>query len=401
MGERPPTRVRVTRAATVPDPVRLARYRHAPEIGTGILFFGGGSGLRGVSRTLIQYTHQSRHIITPFDSGGSSAKLRRAFRMPAVGDLRNRLLALADTSVLGNAEIYRLFAYRFPDEAEDDELRGGLDAIVRGTDARVRQIPEPLRSIVRRHVGFFRDAMPPSFDLRGANIGNLVLAGGYLNQGRKLAPVLYLFSRLVEVRGVVRPVVDRNLHLVAELANGRTVIGQHEMTGTERSPLESPVRRLYLSRSRTRAREYRPKIGEAVDELIRSADLICYPVGSFYTSLIATLLPLGVSDAIASTDVPKVYVPNPSHDPEEIELGLADKVATLQRYLKDGSTRRVDSDQLLQLVLLDSRGAAVPKTTIRSIERLGLQVVDVPLVTAESRPYLDDRLLAEALLSLA
>jgi hypothetical protein len=43
----------------------------------------------------------------------------------------------------------------------------------------------------------------------------------------------------------------------------------------------------------------------------------------------------------------------------------------------------------------------VPKTTIRSIERLGLQVVDVPLVTAESRPYLDDRLLAEALLSLA
>jgi CofD-related protein of GAK system len=254
---------------------------------------------------------------------------------------------------------------------------------------------------VRRHVGFFQDAMPPSFDLRGANIGNLVLAGGYLNQGRKLAPVLYLFSRLVEVRGVVRPVVDRNLHLVAELANGRTVIGQHEMTGTERSPLESPVRRLYLSRSRTRVTEYRPKIGGAVAELIRSADLICYPVGSFYTSLIATLLPLGVSDAIASTDVPKVYVPNPSHDPEEIELGLADKVATLQRYLKDGTTRRVESDQLLQLVLLDSRGAAVPKTTIRSIERLGLQVVDVPLVTAESRPYLDDRLLAEALLSLA
>jgi CofD-related protein of GAK system len=321
--------------------------------------------------------------------------------MPAVGDLRNRLMALADTSVLGNPEIYRLFAYRFPEEADDADLRRGLDGIVRGSDPRVKQIPEPLRSIVRRHVGFFQDAMPESFDLRGANIGNLVLAGGYLNQGRKLASVLYLFSQLVEVRGVVRPVVDRDLHLVADLANGRTVIGQHEMTGKERSPLDSPIQRLYLSRSRTRVSEYRPAIGEAVDGLIRSADLICYPVGSFYTSVIATLLPLGVSDAIASTDVPKVYVPNPSHDPEEIGMGLVNKVATLQRYLKEGATRRVTSDQLLQFVLLDSRGAGVKKKTIRSVERLGVRVVDVPLVTSESRPYLDDRHLAQALLSLA
>lgn len=393
-------RARVTRAARIPDPVRLARYRHAPELGAAILFFSGGSGLRGLSRTLVRYTHHSCHIITPFDSGGSSAKLRRSFRMPAVGDLRNRLMALADTSVLGNPEIYRLFAFRFPEEAEADELRRALDRMVRGIDPQVRAVPEPLRSIVRRHIGFFRDAMPESFDLRGANIGNLVLTGGYLNQGRKLDSVLYLFSQLVEVRGVVRPVVDQDLHLVAELANGRQVVGQHNLTGKERTSLESPIRQISLSRSRTKVRPYRPRIPEAVDELIRSAELICYPVGSFYTSVIATLLPEGVSDAVAETDVPKVYVPNPSHDPEEIGMDLVDKVRTLLTHLRRGATRRTSGDRLLHFVLLDGQGAGIRKKTMRAVEKLGVQVIDVPLMTDRSRPYLDDELLAEALLSL-
>jgi CofD-related protein of GAK system len=401
LADPPLVSVRVTRAASLPDRVRLARYRHAPELGTRILFFSGGTGLRGLSQKLVAYTHHSRHIITPFDSGGSSAKLRRSFRMPAVGDLRNRLMALADTSVLGNPEIYRLFAYRFPEEGDQTELRRDLDRIARGRDERVTAIPDPLRSIVRRHVGFFRDAMPASFDLRGANVGNLVLAGGYLNQGRKLESVLYLFSRLVEVRGVVRPVVERDLHLVAQLADGRTVVGQHQLTGKNCTALDSPIERLYLSRSRTRIEEYRPEIGETVDGLIRSADLICYPVGSFYTSLIATLLPAGVADAVAAADVPKVYVPNPSDDPEEIGMGLVEKVATLQRYLREGVSKRTPADRLLQFVLVDGKKAGVKKKTMRAVERLGVRVIDVPLMSPTSGAYLDDERLAQALLSLA
>jgi len=392
--------VRITRAARIPDPVRLARHRHAPELGSRILFFSGGTGLRGLSTKLVAYTHNSRHLITPFDSGGSSAKLRRTFRMPAVGDLRNRLMALADRSILGNHEIYDLFAFRFPEEAAPDELRKWLDRMVRGTDPQVAAIPEPMRSIIRNHIGFFRDAMPKSFDLAGAAIGNLVLAGGYLNQGRELDPVLYLFSQLVEVRGIVRPVVDRDLHLVARLANGRKIVGQHELTGKEGAALPSPLERLWLTRSRRTGTEYRPRVSESADRLIRSSDLICYPVGSFFTSLIATLLPEGVADAIAATDVPKVYVPNPSHDPEEIGLDLVGKVSALRRYLKDGTSKRTPTDRLLQFVLLDSTGAGLKKAMLRDVEKSGIGVIDVPLISEASTPYLDDQLLAEALLSL-
>jgi len=393
--------VRVTRAVRIPDRVRLTRFRHAPELGVRPLFFSGGTALRSLSQHLVEYTHNSIHLITPFDSGGSSAKLRESFRMPAVGDLRNRLMALADRSVLGHPEIYSLFAFRFPQDGRPQALRAWLRRMVKGEDEQVLQVPEPLRSLVRNHLGFFQSAMPEDFDLRGANIGNLVLAGGYLNQGRQMDSVLFLFSQLVEVRGVVRPVVDEDLHLVARLASGRTVAGQHRLTGREFPPLDSPVASFFLTRTLKSARPVRPRIPEAVRELIRSADLVCYPMGSFYTSVLATLLPEGVAETVASVDVPKVYVPNPSHDPEEIGLGLADKVRVLIRHLKDGCPPRTPVGALLQFVLVDAVGSGLRAAQIRDVEKLGVEVVDTPLISETSAPYLDDALLTEALLSMA
>ena len=61
-----------------------------------IVFFSGGTALREVASCLTQYTKNATYLITPFDSGGSSAVLRQAFSMPAVGDLRSRLISLAD-----------------------------------------------------------------------------------------------------------------------------------------------------------------------------------------------------------------------------------------------------------------------------------------------------------------
>lgn len=391
-------RVRVTRAATIPDRVRLARCRHAPELGPRVLFFSGGTGLRGVSRRIIEYTHHSSHIITPFDSGGSSAKLRKAFRMPAVGDLRNRLMALADQTVLGNPEIYQLFKFRFPEESDQESLVQWLERMVRGRDPLVQAVPEPMRTLVRNHIGFFQDAMPERFDLRGAAIGNLVLAGGYLNQGRTLEPVLYLFSQLVEVRGTVRPVVDKDLHLVAELADGTLVPEQHRFTGKGGASPAAPIERVFLSRSRRNPAPVRPPVPEAVDELIRSADLICFPVGSYYSSVLATLLPDGVADAVAETEVPKVYTPNPGVDPEELGMTLVDKVDRLIDTLRLGAKPRTPTSKLLDFVLVDPR--ACTRKDIRAVRKRGVGVLETELIDPETR-RIDPMAFVEALLSLA
>ena len=180
-----------------------------------------------------------------------------------------------------------------------------------------------MRKIIRTHLGFFRRAMPAEFDLKGASLGNLVLAGGYLNNDRHLDPVVFLFSKLAEVRGVVRPIVNKNLELAVDLEGGATVVGQHLITGREVPPLESPIKDIRLVRSAKDPAPIRPSIRDKTRRLIRSAELICYPLGSFFSSLLVNLLPRGVGRAVASADCPKVYIPNTGRDKEWVAGSVA------------------------------------------------------------------------------
>ena len=124
--------IELTKTVTVPDPIKLARYEKAPDVGPKILFFSGGSALKKASQELTRYSHNSIHLITTFDSGGSSAKLRKAFNMPAIGDIRNRLMALADKTLQGNPEVYTLFSHRFPKEEKKEVLQAELQHMIRG-----------------------------------------------------------------------------------------------------------------------------------------------------------------------------------------------------------------------------------------------------------------------------
>ena len=129
--------------------------------------------------------------------------------------------------------------------------------------------------------------------------GNLLLAGGYLHHKRNFDPVLAFFSRLLQTRGVVRPIVRESLHLAAELDDGSVLVGQHLFRALPR-----PVRRLFLTVHEPErlneqdclelpATPCRPPLAPAAGVYLSSAGAICYPMGSFYTSVLANLLPQG------------------------------------------------------------------------------------------------------------
>ena len=318
----------------MPDRLRLGRYRKTPELGPHVLFFSGGSALNYVSQVLKSYTHNSIHLVTPFDSGGSSAVLRMAFEMPSIGDLRSRLMALADETITGHPDVYELFTHRFPKDVKNSELLIQLEEMCAGKDPLIRAVSNPMRRLIRTQMGYFYDAMPDSFDLRGASIGNLILAGGYLNNHQHLDPIIFLFSKLVGVRGIVRAIVNDNLHLGADLEDGSCVIGQHRLTGKEQAPLTSPIKQLFLSNNPEKYVPAQAQIRKKNRNLIKTAELICYPPGSFYTSLIANLLPLGVATTIASNECPKVYIPNLGHDPEQVGMTMDSSIQTLLHYLQ-------------------------------------------------------------------
>ena len=393
--------IHFSRTLALPDELRVTRSRRAPELGPRVLFLSGGTALRQLSQALKRYTHNSIHLVTPFDSGGSSAELRSAFGMLSVGDLRNRLMALADETVRGNPEIYRLFAHRLSKNESPDTLRRHLGALADGSDPRVSSVPEPLRQLVRTQLRFFCEAMPSDFDLRGASIGNLILAGGYLSNERRIDSVLFLFSRLVEVRGRVLPSAEADLHLAARLEDGTEIVGQHRLTGKEEAPIASKVGDFYLVDSLDSPKRAEVRATDRALRRIQEADVICYPMGSFYTSLLANLLPIGMGAGIASAHCPKVYIPNMGHDPEQLGMSLGESVERIVTLVRRDAGPDVPVSQIVSCVLVDTRRGVYPRSIDSvKLKELGVQVVDLDLVSDESEPWIDSDRLSQVLVSL-
>ncbi len=395
------TAIRVTREVNVPDPVRVARAQRSPDLGPRVLFFTGGTALKETSQALVGYTHNSVHLVTPFDSGGSSAVLRRYFNMPAVGDLRNRLMALADRSLHGYPEIFELFAHRLPKTASPDQLHSELSALVGGSHPLVSRVSDPMRKIIRHHLQLFEKAIGPDFDLSGASIGNLILTAGYLENRRHIDPIVYIYSKLVQVRGEVRLLINSNLQLRAALEGGGHIVGQHLLTGKDVPPLTRAVSELSLVDPAKGNAPVRPLIRDKIRRAIQGADLICYPVGSFYSSVVANLLPSGVGQAISQTPCPKVFIPNTFADPESVGLSLVGQVRVLLRHLRADNPDSIAISDVLDFVLLDPE-VSYPESTNpqRELASLGIQVVRAPL-TVRNTGAIDPHLLCQALISLA
>lgn len=391
------TRIRIEREITLPDDLRVARARSAPHLGPRILFFSGGGALNGISRRLKRHTFNSIHLITPFDSGGSSQILRQAFDMPAVGDLRSRLMALADETVLGQPDIYALFSHRLSKTASQKDLQGELARMQTGKHPLMAAISRPMRQLIQTLLQSFLDAAPKGFDHRNASIGNLILAGGYLSHGRALAPVLFMMSKMVDVRGDVRAVVDRNLQMGVELRDGRHIHSQRLLSGKEAPPIDSPVARLFLSDGRAELPPADAPLPKRNRKLIETADVICYPPGSLFSSVAVNLAPLGVGKAVAARRVPKVYLPGLGTDPEALGHSLSDQVAALLAPMRADAGQDLPATTFMTHVICDvSRSREECEEVAR---RHAIPCLRLPLGQSDGLKY-DPEKVAQLLVSL-
>ena len=139
-------------------------------------------------------------------------------------------------------------------------------------------------------------------------------------------------------------------------------------------------------------------------ELVAGAELICFPMGSLFTSVVANLLPEGMGRAVAATPCPKVFIPNLGHDPECPGMAVADQakvvVEALQKDMRAGDGACGDAP--LDMVLADAaRGGYPGGLDEEAIRALGARLVDRPLVTERSAPLLDAELLARELVAMA
>src|SRR5205823_7327914 len=78
-------------------------------MGPRVVALGGGHGLSVALRAIREYAGEITAVVSVADDGGSSGRLRRDFGVPAPGDLRRCLVALASEESPWPAA----FEYRF------------------------------------------------------------------------------------------------------------------------------------------------------------------------------------------------------------------------------------------------------------------------------------------------
>ncbi len=366
-----------------------------------MVFFTGGTAMRELGRTLAGRTRRTVHIVTTFDSGGSTARLRKAFAMPAVGDLRNRLLALADVEACGQ-ELVRCMDTRLPAEGDAGRLRTLLRSFSSPEHEVWNGIGELQKHTLLHCLTSFLRVMPADFDARQASLGNICMAGKYLSDGRTFSSVLPMFGRLLRVRGQIVPIVEENLHLVARLEDGTMLIGQHlfkELPG----PIEEVFLTVYEPGSKnSNPVPCRPRASVPALAKLREAALVCYPMGSFYSSVVANLLVDGIGSCIASLNCPKVFIPNTGHDKELAGHTVEEQLLVLMSVLAQ-DCKNTKPDRLVSHILVDSRHGLYHGSldALKKLaESMGICVLDVPIVSPDMARH-DASVTADWLMRLA
>jgi len=229
--------------------VDLVYQKKHLERGLKIVTIGGGTGLSTLLQGLKEYTSNLTAVVTVADEGGSSGKLRQDFDILPPGDIRNCLVALADTSPL----MEDLFQYRFEGESA----------------------------------------------FTGHSFGNIfILALSRVTKGFEEA--VQAASKILAIRGRVVPSSLNKIRLVAELEDGSIALGEEKIT--KRSN-KSPIKKLSLNPSHCE-----PTISAI--EAIKDADAIILGPGSLYTSIIPNLLIDSISETINNSSATKIYVCN-------------------------------------------------------------------------------------------
>jgi uncharacterized cofD-like protein len=199
-------------------------------------------------------------------------------------------------------------------------------------------------------------------------------------------------SEIVNALGIVRTTTNDDLELIATLADGTTVSGQHKITAKETKPLKTKITSLYLS-------DTCASLSDEIRQLIFSADLIVFPPGSFYSSLIANLLPKGVGEAINLSNAKKVFVPNLGNDPELYDTSLLDQLNTLNKTLCTDAKLDETSEMIIDIILSDSIlnnefNAMQARATLKP------KLINIDLQHEKNKTLYDEKKLIEGLLSL-
>lgn len=348
-----------------------------------ITFFSGGSALKDLSKNIIKYTTNSVHLITPFDSGASTGEIRKYFDYISTGDIRSRMLSMVNPDFYnGN---YNLFQHRFDKYTNNEILFTELKKIVYENTFKAEE------NYFIECLKIFIENLSPDFILNNGSIGNFILTGGFLKE-KDIYSVLTKTAQLLHVEGIVLPTIDKSLHIGVKLENNQIIYKQHNITGKETQPIKSSISDIFIIDNENKV--VQAEINENIKKTIKSSDLICYSIGSFYTSLISNLIINGVSNAIKETKCNKIFILNTFTDIEQFGMTFENIIDKLLFYLNKSND---EISNYLNYVVIDSSYNYPFDLNIDYLKNLNIKVIDTKLISQQSYPKIDSELLIQVM----
>lgn len=235
-----------------------------------VVVIGGGTGLSTLLKGLKLFPMNITAIVTVADDGSSTGRLREEFNTPAVGDLRNVLVALSEVEPM----VEELLQYRFDTYS----------------------------------------------DLNKHAMGNLLLTAMYNITG-SLTESMESLSKILNIKGRVLPFTEDKAILMAHTTSGEVIEGESKITKAGKH-IKSVN---YKNRVKTT-----PQVLKAVSE----ADLIIIGIGSLYTSIIPNLLTREMKKALKESKAKKMYICNIMSEHGETDgFNVSDCVKQINKYV--------------------------------------------------------------------
>lgn len=310
--------------------------------GPRMVVIGGGTGLSTLLRGLKNYTSNIAAIVTTADDGGSSGRIRNEFGIPAPGDIRNTLVALADTEPL----MENLFQYRF-------EGGKGLD---------------------------------------GHSFGNLFITALTEVTGDFEAAIRES-SKVLAIRGRVLPSTVDSVVLEAEYEDGSAVQGESAIAAAGKR-----IRRVRLVPDNPRP------LQEAIDAILNADGIVLGP-GSLYTSILPNLLIPELADAVKRSEATKIFVCNVMTQPGETEgLSASQHIQSLIDHVGSGVVEYavLNSEQVPPQTArrYEEEGAFPVVCDVDKVEAAGIIPVVEALIDGENLARHDSLRLAQVLMEI-
>lgn len=287
-----------------------------------IVVIGGGTGQSIMLRAVKNIENiDLKTIVTVADDGGSTGRIREIFDLPAVGDIRNLMIALSEDENL----LADLMAYRFDSGSKE---------------------------------------------FSGHNLGNLILVA-LINNSDSFLEAINQMSHFLAVKGEIIPSTGFKVTLCAKMQNGDVVTGEHNITE------HNGVIDYVYYKDKVYAN---PKALNAIVD----ADYIIFSIGSLYTSILPNVIIDDIKLSLMMSKAKKIYFCNAmSEKGETTNYSVQDHVRVLEKHLRSPIDVVVMAKDEVPSQVIDNYQDSGSFKVVADESEINYELVEADLLTFE------------------